>query len=566
MKKRIFISMSLLAILTVVLSVTALSLIMYQQLTEDMERELSNQALYLQVGVSENGVDYLSQIKGADRESRITLIDSAGEVLFDNRAEAETMKNHGDRPEVQEAVASGKGHDVRLSETVGSYTYYYALRLENGNILRVASTTDSIPVALASSAPAMLSIIFVILCIAVVFARYQTRRIVRPINEIDLENPIDNEVYDELAPLLIRIHHQNDSIENQIKELKQKKREFDEITGKMAEGLVVMDDIGNILSVNKSALRFLGRYEEQQEPALQIGREGTHLSVLNRNLSLQRMVGTALTGGAMEELFAEGERQYQIRATPIIEEGKAEGVILLILDVTEQQKAEQIRREFTANVSHELKTPLTAISGYAELMKDGMVQQEDIPSFAGKIYDESAGLITLVEDIIRLSQLDEGNVPFAMTEVDLSALAHRVNEKLAPLAALKNVKVEVDGGGGTVMGVETLLEELITNLCDNAIKYNRENGEVSIRISDEGEGILLSVEDTGIGIAGEHHDRIFERFYRVDKSHSKQTGGTGLGLSIVKHIAGFHRANIDIESTPGKGTRIAVMFPKRSME
>ncbi|MFA7660440.1 MAG: ATP-binding protein, partial [Anaerovoracaceae bacterium] len=533
MRKRIFISMSLVAILTVVLTVTALSLIMYQQLTEDMDRELSNQALYLQTGVSEKGVDYLTQIKGADRESRITLIDSAGEVLFDNRAEAETMENHGNRPEVEEAIASGRGHDVRLSETVGSYTYYFALRLDDGNILRVASTTDSIPAALASSAPTMLGIIFVILCIAVIFARYLTRLIVRPINEIDLENPIDNEVYDELAPLLIRIHHQNDSIENQIKELQYKKREFEEITGKLAEGLVVMDDMGNILSVNESALRFLGREAGQQEFESQRGREGTHLSVLNRSLSLQRMVNTALTGGATEELFAEGERQYQIRATPTIEEGKAKGAILLILDVTEQQKAEQIRREFTANVSHELKTPLTAISGYAELMKNGMVEQEDIGAFAGKIYNESAGLITLVEDIIRLSQLDEQNVPFAMTEVDMTSLVHKVKEKLAPLAALKNIKVEVQGGGETVMGVETLLEELITNLCDNAIKYNRENGRVSIRISEESEGTLLSVEDTGIGIPGEHHDRIFERFYRVDKSHSKQTGGTGLGLSIV---------------------------------
>lgn len=563
MRKRIFISMSLMAILTVVLSVTALSLIMYQQLTEDMERELSNQALYLQAGVSESGADYLNKIEGADRESRITLIDSAGKVHFDNRAVAETMENHSDRPEVKEAITSGRGHDVRLSETVGSYTYYFALRLDDGNILRVASTTDSILAALASSAPTMLGIIFVILCIAVVFARYQTRLIVRPINEIDLENPVDNEVYDELAPLLIRIHHQNDSIENQIKELQQKKREFDEITGKMAEGLVVMDDMGNILSINKSALYFLGREERQQGFALQRGREGPHLSVLNRSLSLQRMVNTALTGGATEELFAEGERQYQIRATPTIVEGKAKGAILLILDVTEQQKAEQIRREFTANVSHELKTPLTAISGYAELMKDGMVRQEDITAFAGKIYDESAGLIALVEDIIRLSQLDERNIPFVMTEVDLKKLANKVREKLAPLAALKNVQIEVQGDGSTVMGVETLLEELITNLCDNAIKYNRENGTVCILVSDENEGTLLSVEDTGIGIPGEHHDRIFERFYRVDKSHSKQTGGTGLGLSIVKHIAGYHRAGIDMESTPDKGTRFTILFPKR---
>lgn len=561
MSKRIFISMSLLALLTVLLSVTALSVVMFQQLSEDMERELKNQALYLRVGVWERGADYLAQIEGEDRESRITLIDPKGKVLFDNRAQAEAMENHGDRPEVKDALATGDGHHVRLSETVGSHTYYYALRLEDGNILRVASTTDSTLTALANSAPVMVVIIFLILCIAVVYARYQTKRIVKPINDIDLENPIDNEVYDELAPLLIRIHHQKDSIDRQILELKHKKRQFDEITENMAEGLVVMDDMGNILSINKSALHFLGRSPQQREFAQQIGNEGIHLSVLNRSLSLQRMVNTALTEGPVEELFKAGERQYQIRATPIIEEGKARGAILLILDVTEQQKSEQIRKEFTANVSHELKTPLTAISGYAELMKDEKVQQHDLSAFAGKIYEESARLVALVEDIIRLSQLDERNVPSKVEEVDLLDLATKVKDKLEPLAALKKIRVEVEGEKAKVLGVPKLIEEMITNLCDNAIKYNKENGTVWIRISADDETSIVTVEDTGIGIPVQHHSRIFERFYRVDKSHSKQTGGTGLGLSIVKHIAGFHHAQIEMESTQDKGTCIAVKFP-----
>ncbi len=559
MRRRIFTSMSLLALLTVILSVTALSLVMYQQLTEDMERELRNQAAYLQVGVSAQGTDYLAEIKGEDRESRITLIQSNGTVLFDNRAAANTMENHGDRPEVRNALSEGEGQDVRLSETVGSYTYYYALRLDDGNVLRVASTTDSTYRALANSAPVMLGIIFVILCLAVVYARYQTKRIVMPINNIDLENPTDNDVYDELAPLLIRIRHQKDSIENQIKELRQKKQQFDEITGNMAEGLVVMDDMGNILSINKSALRFLGRDREQRE---MVQKEMGHLSALNRSLSLQKMVHTALTGGATEELFAEGEKRYQIRATPIVGEGGAKGAILLILDITEQQKAEQIRKEFTANVSHELKTPLTAISGYAELMRDGMAQQEDLVSFAGKIYEESARLIALVEDIIRLSQLDERNVPFEMEEVDLRKTALAVKEKLAPLAALRKVSMEVEGDPVIISGAETLLEELITNLCDNAIKYNVEGGRVRIVISDKEQTSLISVEDTGIGIPEKHQSRIFERFYRVDKSHSRETGGTGLGLSIVKHIAGYHRANVYMQSREGEGTRITVEFPK----
>lgn len=561
MSKRIFISMSLLALLTILLSVVALTFIMFQQLSEDMERELKNQALYLRVGVSESGADYLAQIKGEDRESRITLIDPQGNVLFDNRAPAETMENHGDRPEVKDALAAGEGYDVRLSQTVGRHTYYYALRLDDGNILRVASTTDSAIAALANSAPVIAAIVLLILGVALVYAKHRTKRIVRPINDIDLENPIENDVYDELAPLLTRIHQQKNSIDRQIQELKRRRQQFDEITENMAEGLVVMDDAGNILSINKSALRFLGRDSEQREIARQIEDENIHLSVLNRNLSLQKMVNTALTEGPVKEIFQVEEKRYQVWATPIIEEGRTRGAILLILDVTEQIRSEQIRKEFTANVSHELKTPLTAISGYAELMRDGKVEQQDVSRFVGKIYDESAGLVALVEDIIRLSQLDEKNVPSEMEKVDLLDLAMKVKEKLDPLAKLKKVRMEVVGDRVEISGVPKLIEEMLANLCDNAIKYNKENGSVRIVVAEEDGAAILSVEDTGIGIPAEHHSRIFERFYRVDKSHSKQTGGTGLGLSIVKHIAGFHNAHIEMDSVPDKGTRIAVKFP-----
>lgn len=553
MKRKIFTSMILLAFVTVLLSVTLLAVAMHQQRSEDMRREMNNQTAYIAAGIAAGGTGYLSGIEGADKDSRITLIAPDGKVTFDNRVPIAQLDNHGDRPEVIDALQNGVGESVRMSSTLGSQTHYHAIRLSDGTILRISSKTDSILTTLADSYPILLLNILLVLGLALLIAGYQTKRIVQPINSLDLEHPIENEIYDEFSPLLIRIHHQNAYIEKQMKELQEKQEQFLKITENMEEGLVITDESGFIISVNQSALKFLDSGQDQA---------GKHFSSLNRSQPLERAVNSALNGSFAEEGFVLNGRHYQFRATPVNEDGKVRGAILLILDVTEKQKAETIRREFAANVSHELRTPLTTISGFAEMIKDRMVRQEDIPSFAAKIYDEATRMVALVEDIIWLSRLDEKDVPYATGAIDLLETAKKIGARLSSLAELKGVALTVSGQNGSIQGVPQLIEELITNLIENAIKYNKEAGAVSIWVTESDNSVSLSVTDTGIGIPLEHQARIFERFYRVDKSHSKETGGTGLGLAIVKHIANYHNAEIKLESSVNQGTKVVVVFPK----
>jgi len=557
MKRKIFTSMLLLALVTVLLSVTLLAMAMHQQRAEDMRREMNNQTAYIAAGIAAGGTGYLSEIEGADKDSRITIIAPDGQVTFDNRVPLAQLYNHSDRPEVIDALQYGVGETVRMSNTLGSQTYYHAIRLPDGTILRVSSKTESMLPTIADSYPILLLDILLVLGLALFIAGWQTKQIVQPINSLDLEHPIENEIYDELSPLLIRIHHQNAYIENQMNELQKEQEQFLKITENMAEGLVITDERGYLISVNRSALRFL---DAGQDVA------GRHFSSLNRSQPLERAVSSALNGSFAEEGFVLNGRHYQFRATPVNEEGKVRGAILLILDVTEKQKAETMRREFTANVSHELKTPLTAISGFAELIKDGMVRQEDIPSFAAKIHDEATMMVALVEDIIRLSQLDEKGVTFATATIDLLKTSQEVAARLSSLAESKGVALAVSGQHAVIQGVPQLIEELVANLLENAIKYNREAGEVSVQVTDAENNVILSVSDTGIGISPENQNRIFERFYRVDKSHSKETGGTGLGLAIVKHIANYHNAAIKLESRVNQGTKVVVIFPKQQMQ
>jgi len=556
MKRKIFTSMILLAFVTVLLSVTLLAVAMHQQRSEDMRREMNNQTAYIAAGIAAGGTGYLSGIEGADKDSRITLIAPDGKVTFDNRVPIAQLDNHGDRPEVIDALQNGVGESVRMSSTLGSQTHYHAIRLSDGTILRISSKTESILTTIAGSYPFLLLNILLVLGLALFIAGGQTKRIVQPINSLDLEHPIENEIYDELSPLLIRIHRQNVCIEQQMKELQKEQEQFLKITENMEEGLVITDERGYLISVNQSALRFLDAGQDVV---------GSHFSSLNRSQPLERTVNSALSGSFAEEGFVLNGRHYQFRATPVNEEGKVRGAILLILDVTEKQKAETMRREFTANVSHELKTPLTAISGFAEMIKDGVVRQEDIPSFAAKIHDEAIRMVTLVEDIIRLSQLDEKGVTFATASIDLLETSQEVAARLSSLAELKGVALAVSGQNASIQGVPQLIEELVANLLENAIKYNREAGEVSVQVTDSDNSVTLSVADTGIGIPPEHQDRIFERFYRVDKSHSKETGGTGLGLAIVKHIANYHNAEIKLESSVNQGTKVVVFFPKQQL-
>jgi two-component system phosphate regulon sensor histidine kinase PhoR len=521
-----------------------------------MRREMNNQAAYIAAGIAAGGPGYLSEIQGADKDSRITLIAPDGAVIFDNRVPLAQLDNHGSRPEVIAALQNGVGEAVRRSETLGSQTYYHAIRLSDGTILRVSSTTNTILAALAASYPIMLLIILLVLGLALLIAGGQTKRIVQPINSLDLEHPLDNDIYDEFSPLLTRIHNQNACIEEQMKELQKEQEQFLKITENMEEGLLITDERGYLISVNQSALRFLDA-----------GRDvvGRHFSSLNRSKPLERAVNSALKGSFAEEGFVYNGRHYQFRATPVYEEEKARGAMILILDVTEKQKAENMRREFTANVSHELKTPLTAISGFAELIKDNMVQPEDIPSFAAKIHDEATRMVALVEDIIRLSQLDEKGVSFATGAIDLMETAKQVAARMSSLAENQGVALAVSGQNASIQGVSQLIEDLVANLIENAIKYNKAAGEVSVQVTDTDSSVILSVADTGIGIPPEHQARIFERFYRVDKSHSKETGGTGLGLAIVKHIANYHNAEIKLESSVDQGTKVVVIFPKQQL-
>lgn len=554
MKRKILKSMLLLSLVTVLLTAALLSFAFYQQLSAEMKQEMKNQAVYIAAGIEMDGINYLTSVQGENNGSRITLIDTDGTVLFDNRASIDQMDNHKERPEVLSAMQYGTGEAVRMSDTIGSQTYYLALRLPDSTILRISSTTDTFIAALAKIVPLMLLVVLTILILSLFISEYQTRRIVKPINMLDLENPTEHEVYDELSPLLIRIHHQREHIENQMKELERKKDQFDEITKNMAEGLVVLDARGMVLSINQSALQFLGVAKSDYT--------GRHFSVLNRTLALQKAIQATQNGNTAEECFDSDRSFYQLRATPVLENGQIKGSILLILDMTEKQRAEAIRREFTANVSHELKTPVTVISGFAELMENGMVKQEEIPLFSRRIHEEATRLVLLIEDVMRLSQLDEKNVNLPMEKINLLEAAKNVEARLSTLATQKGLSLCVEGEDIFITGVPKLIDELISNLCENAIKYNREKGSVCIRVSGMDDRAVLSVSDTGIGIPAEYRDRVFERFFRVDKSHSREISGTGLGLSIVKHIANYHKASISLESVVGEGTKISVSFLK----
>ncbi len=553
MKKKVFRQMCALVLVTLLLSMGMVSFVFYNQLAEDIHRELSSGAAYIKTGLEDEGIHYLRAIEGQHEDSRITLVGADGIVLFDSEIELSKLDNHKDRPEIKEAVRTGVGEAVRMSDTIGRQTYYYAEKLSDGTILRLSSTTDNVLATLMKSVPFLLGIVFLVLCLALLLANYQTKRFLEPINALDLENPMENDSYDELSPLLLRIHQQRQRIEEQIAELSQRQQEFKEITDNMKEGLILIDRQGAVLSVNQSALTLF--HSELSAT------EGRHISNLNRNIRLQKAVGTALGGVNAEELLSLGGKLFQLHVNPVFERDHIRGAVLLLLDVTKEREAEKMRREFSANVSHELKTPLTAISGFAELLRDGLVRPEDVSSFAGKIFEEAARLVALINDIIKISELDENDVPLPKQQMDLFQSAEAVLARLDPLAKKHGITLQIEGEATQINGVPRLLDELIYNLCENAIKYNKENGSVVVKVRPEREYALLSVQDTGIGISQEDTERIFERFYRVDKSHSKETGGTGLGLSIVKHIAAYHDGTLDIKSMLGQGTEITIKLP-----
>lgn len=554
MKTRIFKSMCLLAIFAIVLTSLILGAFFSGELYEAMKQQLRSEAVCLAEAIDSGGVDYLQRVSAANPYTRITLISTNGTVLFDNNLQNEqTAENHNERPEVAAARKFGSGEAVRASATVGQQTFYYALRLEDGQVLRVSHTMHSLWRNILNTLPYVASFAVLVLLLAMLLVRRQVRRIVVPINTLDLEHPEQNEVYEELTPLLRRIARQNTQISSQMRELAERQQEFATLTENMNEGLVIVNAHGYILSINKRALQIFHLKEDDYRQK--------HILVVNRNVELQQMTERGLQGQEEEMLLELDGRCYQIMSNPIVLSDKVQGLVLLLLDVTEKQQQEQMRREFTANVSHELRTPLTAISGYAEIMAQGLVQPDDMKPFADKIYREANRLISLIADIIQLSRLDEGAAQFQQEPVALQELVTDVAQRLQPLAQQKQIALRSTVQPVTVIGIRQVLQELIYNLCENAIKYNKPQGTVQITLAAEANQAVLTVADTGIGIAAEDQSRVFERFYRVDKSHSRTIGGTGLGLSIVKHGVQLHGGEIHLESQVGQGTTITVRLP-----
>ena len=554
MSKRIFKAMMAVTLTTLLVCMALFIAILFPYFETQLSDELRNELEYLAPNVERDGLGYLERL--GDGQNRLTLIDADGTVLFDSDADPAQMENHADRPEVIQAIAEGAGESSRYSETLTEKTINCAILLENGQVLRISSTQYSSMALLASLTPSLLLVLIFAALVAVTIAYKLSQRLTKPLNEIDLEHPQVNQApYDELKPLLRRLHHQNRQIREQIQQLQAQKRQFTAITDNMREGFLVLDADGLVLSYNSSATRLL-----QPEKPL----DGRNIRELTDEPDFLESLHGAQGGEHVESLVPLHGRICQLFANPVYQESTLTGIVLVLLDVTEQQEREGLRREFSANVSHELKTPLTSIAGIAEIMKSGMIAPSDVPHFAGKIYDESQRLIQLVRDIIRISQLDENNIHDTPVPVELKECAARNLSLLESAADAADVTLHLEGGEAVIQAVPAILDEMVYNLCENAVKYNKPGGSVTVSVRSDAAHVTLEVADTGIGIAPEHHSRVFERFYRVDKSHSKEIGGTGLGLSIVKHGAAFHHAQVELESALDKGTTVRIIFPRNA--
>ena len=552
MRKKIFKNMCLLALVTILLSSLLVTIVYYANSDARMKSEVREETRFVRGAVELSGQDYLATVENT--ANRITLIDTDGTVLYDNQAEPATMENHSDREEFQEASTAGAGEATRISDTIAEQTFYYAVKLQNGQVLRVAATTDSVFAAVLAVLPWILGVEVLVAVCTVLFSNFLTKKIVAPINRLDLDHPADNEIYDELSPLLGKISRQNEVIAQQMKSLREKQEEFTSITENMSEGFLVLDNNTDILSYNTSALRLLGAETVPAE---------SHVSALalNRSAGFRSAVDGALAGKRSEQLVRQGGRCCQVMANPVLRDGEVEGAVVVTLAITARAEREHLQRASPASVPHQLKTPLTSISGFAEIIKNGIVKPEDIPRFAGNIYEESQRLVTLVDDILNLSRLDEADVQLEREDFDLSSLARDVAGRLKASAKKNGVVITVIGDKAEINGVKSIVDEMVFNLVDNAVKYNKQNGRVTVTVDSSSDGTALTVTDTGIGIPQADVDRVFERFYRVDKSHSKEIGGTGLGLSIVKHGAAFHNAKVSLQSTEGEGTTVRLVFP-----
>ena len=548
MTKKIFRSITAVAMTVLLASLLLATTFLHSYFNQSQVNQLKEELSLVAKSVDDVGIEYFDNFDSS--LFRFTLISPDGTVLYDSQVEVNEMDNHLEREEIAEALKDGKGSSARYSSTLTERTFYEATRLENGNVLRVSINQVTVGALVLGMLPAICAIILVSVVVAIIMSNKMATSIVKPLNELNLDQPTNNNAYEELAPILTKLHKQHKQIDSQLSMLKEKSDELNQIMASMNEGLVLLDKKGNVLSMNDAAKKLFGIEH------IPVGRD---FLTVDRSPEMNRAIKKAYDGKHSEFRETRNGSEYQFILNRTESEGKTIGLVILCLDVTDAALAEQNRKEFTANVSHELKTPLQSIIGCAELLENGLVKPEDTSHFIGNIKNEATRLVSLINDIIRLSQLDEDS-EIATESVDLVEVANEVAEVLSASAAKKQVQISVNGDSCAINGVRRYLYEILYNLCDNAIRYNNAGGEVDVSVKRDGENTVVSVSDTGIGIPPEHHSRIFERFYRVDKSHSKETGGTGLGLSIVKHAVAYHHGKLKLDSTPGKGTTITITF------
>lgn len=553
MFKKIFRSSLLTAMIVLLASIFLIMGILHGIFENQLEDQLQKETAFVATAIENEGISYFDNLsKDGDR---VTLIDRDGTVLADSQVDVSKLENHGDREEVKQAETEGRGQSVRYSSTMTEKTVYYAQKLDNGQILRISADQFTIVTILLGISQPIAIVVIAAIVLSLILSTNVAKHIVEPINDLDLDEPMENTVYDELSPLLRKIAHQNSTIEEQLKEARQKQEEFRIITDNMSEGFIVIDNQMKILTYNAAALKLFGA--EQKTPE--------NILALSRSKPFRDAIYKSLDGEHSQAEMTTDERVYSIISNPVYDtEQEVIGAVIVVIDITEISRREQLRREFTSNVSHELKTPLTSISGFAEIMKSGGTDEATVVDFSRSIYDEAQRLISLVSDIIKLSELDDGTIEYEPETVDLYTLSLEIASRLSPQAQEKKIHFTVNGEKAEITGVKKILDEIIFNLCDNAVKYNRSGGDVKVSVKNSADTVTVTVSDTGIGIPTAQQDRVFERFYRVDKARSKSIGGTGLGLSIVKHGVMYHNAQISLESKENEGTTVVINFPKQS--
>lgn len=549
MTKKIFHSILLVACTVLLACYLVILTSLNDYFTSLRKSQLKTQLSFASTAVEDEGIEYLKKLENG--EYRLTLIDTDGTVLYDTNADAAAMENHSDRREFQEAFLSGYGESHRYSRTLTEQTYYFAKKLSDGSVLRISTSQVTVLSLLLGLLQPLLVIAFLAILLSVFLAKRAARNLVKPLNNLDLNDPLSNDVYEELSPLLRHMAQQNKQIALQMDELSRSQNEFNAITSNMSEGLIVLNKDGVVVSLNTAARKIF----EAEEDSI-----GKDFLTIDRTPEISRAIKETLSGKKQELEYEKNGRNYDLCINKIVEKDEVIGVLLLAIDNTEKIQAEQNRREFTANVSHELKTPLQSIIGSADLIESGLVKPEDMPRFIGHIKTDAARLVSLVNDIIRLSQLDE-NTEMNWENVDALSVAKEALEMVGPIAESRNISLTIKGEPAPLNSVHKLLYDIIYNLCDNAVKYNKEGGFVKVDVKTAGDKVQVAVSDNGVGIAPADQSRVFERFYRVDKSHSRESGGTGLGLSIVKHAVAYLKGSISLESTLGKGTTITVSFP-----